>query len=148
MDWGGVLFCNQYDTVIFSKRHDESGISDWPTFSSYLTTSLNITFDFLKLYRDFFVYFQQAFTLGQIEIVVNSLEISYWHGVSFNEQLSLRMKLSNLGVAGSPHVTKFPQVIDQEVVGISAIVEGLFSKYVGDKTSIMDRTFVSTNVER
>jgi hypothetical protein len=120
-------------------------------FSGYLSTSFNMTCELLKLMQDFLHEAYINLNLQQVCIVNDGLEIAYWHAVSFNEQLSLRMRLRSMGVSASSAISKFPHLIDQEATSLSIVLQGLLSKFRSfEDTSTMDdsQVFLSNKLER
>lgn len=153
LEWGGTLFCSQFNVIVFPSKNEEPSLSlsNWTMFSMYLSTSFNMTCEFLKLLRDFSYDSFMLLTYTQIRVVLDGLEITYWHAVSFNEQLSLRMRLKSLGINTTSSVSKFPQLIDQEVLSLSTILRVLLSKYLTTKNSnLLDESsiYISANLER
>lgn len=129
LDWGGTMYCNQYDSLIFPIDSDHPAI-DWTSFSGFVSTLSIITAELLKYLQDFTRAILLELTLAQTTIIFDCLEICYWHATAFNEHLSLRMRLNAFGVVISTSKSKLPHLIDQEVISLTTMLRGLFSKYL------------------
>eukprot|EP00981_Chlorochromonas_danica_P013923 scaffold7101_cov242-Ochromonas_danica.AAC.2 len=109
--------------------------SNWREFSSAAMTCLVLTLELVQVHRLLLCKYHHSLSLSHLERSLRSLESSYWHAFSFNENLSLRLKLQQRGFMNrngnaARALRTLPNLLEQEVKSLEGVLEAAFTIYL------------------
>ncbi len=132
LGWGGKLFtCDENLFKAHKILHSDSNYLP-QTCSNYNSTSLvsmsTVVVELINIISDFWQSYLSCMDIDNFKTILFTLEISHWHAVSFNENLSLRLRLLQI----SEDKSSLPNLLEQEVLSMEKLLLILFSLYTLD----------------
>lgn len=146
LEWGGKLFTSD-ETILSSVAKDrnfgpQSFITTNATCGTLVSMS-TVVVELMNIVSEFWRTFIAFMDMENFKTILFVLEISHWHALAFNENLSLRLRLLQF----SDEKNNLPNLLEQEVLSLEKLVLILFSLYAMDNDQI-DYVFLQNWIER
>lgn len=112
-----------------SNVFDTTSNAPSPTCTNYTCAAIilmsTIVVELINIMSDFWQNYVACMEMENFKTILFTLEISHWHAVSFNENLSLRLRILQI----SDDKSCLPNLLEQEVLSMEKLLLMLFSLY-------------------